>query len=339
MAQILSLLKYIFSHKRRKPDITDEVKAKYHVFVKLLAENDYALELISELQSKYHGKTIFTIPYLQGVIKKLLISSQNITHLLGELTDGKYADLEEARKRVEGQIRDVMTGKKEPVVIFTSVSLDEAYREIADKIGDKMANLGEMKNRLGLPVPNGFALTVCAYNQFLEYNGLDMVIPNILEKVDMKDPESLMRAEQVIKDLIRRAPLPPELSEYLREGYRELSKQTPGCFVSIRSSALGEDGEASFAGQYTTLLNVPPRNLEPSYKEVIASKYNARAIVTNLGSPTDHMSCLAREFQVPTIVDTREATKKLPGGSSSYVRSWLISTSQWIQKGISSRPG
>ena len=55
-------------------DITDELKQKYQIFVKLLAENDYALELISELQNKYHGKALFTIPYLQGIIKKLLIA-------------------------------------------------------------------------------------------------------------------------------------------------------------------------------------------------------------------------------------------------------------------------
>lgn len=278
MHQIFSHVKHLFFGKKRKIDITDEVREKYQIFVKLLAENDSALELISELQNKYHGRTIFTIPYLQNVIKKLLISSQNIVHLLNELTDGKYEVLEEVNNRISSEIRDVMTGKREPVVIFTSIPLDEAYREIADKIGDKMANLGEMKNRLGLPVPNGFAITVCAYNQFLEYNGLDVVIPKILEKVDKDDTQSLMKAEQTIKDLIRKASLPLELSEYLREGYEEVSRQNPGCFVSIRSSALGEDGEASFAGQYTTLLNVPPKNLEPSYKEVIASKYNARAI-------------------------------------------------------------
>ncbi len=278
MPQFLSQVKHLLFKGKQKHDITDQLKEKYQLFVKLLAENDYALELISELQNKYHGKTIFTIPYLQGVVKKLLISTQNIMHLLNDLTDGKYHALEEAEKRIMAQIRDVMTGKKEPVVIFTSVSLDEAYREIADKIGDKMANLGEMKNRLGLPVPEGFAITVCAYNQFLEYNGLDVVIPNILEKTNKEDTEALIRAENAIKDLIRKASLPPELSEYLREGYEELSRHTPGCFVSIRSSALGEDGEASFAGQYTTLLNVPPDQLESAYKEVIASKYNARAI-------------------------------------------------------------
>ncbi len=278
MPQIFSQVKHLLFDRKRKPDITEKIKQKYQVFVKLLAENDYALELVSELQSKYHGNALFTIPYLQGVVKKLLISSQNIVHLLNELTDGRYQSLEEADKRIAAQIRDVMTGKKEPVVIFTSVSLDEAYREIADKIGDKMANLGEMKNRLGLPVPDGFAITVCAYNQFLEYNGLDVVIPNIIEKIDKNNPEALAKAEQTIKGLILKASIPPELSEYLHEGYNELARDKPGCFVSIRSSALGEDGEASFAGQYTTLLNVSPHQLESAYKEVVASKYNARAI-------------------------------------------------------------
>ena len=84
MPQILSQVKHLLFKGKQKPDITDELKEKYQLFVKLLAENDYALELISELQSKYHGKTIFTIPYLQGVVKKLLISAHNITHLINQ---------------------------------------------------------------------------------------------------------------------------------------------------------------------------------------------------------------------------------------------------------------
>jgi pyruvate,water dikinase len=40
----------------------------------------------------------------------------------------------------------------------------------------------------------------------------------------------------------------------------------------------------------------------------------ARAIVTDLGSATGHMAALAREFGVPALVDTRQATRALAPG-------------------------
>ncbi len=48
--------------------------------------------------------------------------------------------------------------------------------------------------------------------------------------------------------------------------------------VSMRSSAIGEDSELSFAGQYLTILNVPGDQLLPAYKKILASLYTPRAI-------------------------------------------------------------
>ena len=50
----------------------------------------------------------------------------------------------------------------------------------------------------------------------------------------------------------------------------------------MRSSAVGEDSEASFAGQYATELNVTADHLLPAYKQVLASKYSPRAIAYRL---------------------------------------------------------
>ncbi len=52
----------------------------------------------------------------------------------------------------------------------------------------------------------------------------------------------------------------------------------PSLMVSVRSSAIHEDGEFSFAGQYATFLNVPVNLILQKYKEVIASLFTQRAI-------------------------------------------------------------
>ena len=46
----------------------------------------------------------------------------------------------------------------------------------------------------------------------------------------------------------------------------------------MRSSATREDSEASFAGQYSSVLNVCEDDLEAAYKEVVASTYGPRAV-------------------------------------------------------------
>ncbi len=46
--------------------------------------------------------------------------------------------------------------------------LSALNRELAPAVGGKMANLGEIGNRIGLPVPQGFAITATAYKRFLE---------------------------------------------------------------------------------------------------------------------------------------------------------------------------
>jgi len=48
--------------------------------------------------------------------------------------------------------------------------------------------------------------------------------------------------------------------------------------VSVRSSAIREDSEFSFAGQYATFLNVPGDLIIQKYKEVVASLFTPRAI-------------------------------------------------------------
>ena len=47
------------------------------------------------------------------------------------------------------------------------LSLSALNREmLAPAVGSKMANLGEIGNRIGLPVPQGFAITATAYKRF-----------------------------------------------------------------------------------------------------------------------------------------------------------------------------
>ncbi len=162
-----------------------------------------------------------------------------------------------------------------------------------DKVGGKNASLGEMVSNLsnaGVSVPNGFATTSFAFNQFLDFEGLDERIHQLLDELDVDDVEALRKTGATIRQWVLEAPFPNELEQDIRENYRELIEDNPELSVAVRSSATAEDlPDASFAGQQETFLNVKGIDavLEAT-KHVYASLFNDRAISYRVHQGFDH---------------------------------------------------
>jgi pyruvate,water dikinase len=80
-------------------------------------------------------------------------------------------------------------------------------------------------------------------------------------------------------EMIISSDVPPDLKEAIESSYRDLCKKAgKGATVSVRSSAIREDSEFSFAGQYATFLNVTGDAVLQKYKEVVASLFTPRAL-------------------------------------------------------------
>ncbi|HHB1593272.1 TPA: phosphoenolpyruvate synthase [Vibrio campbellii] len=161
---------------------------------------------------------------------------------------------------------------------FNGLSMDDV-----DKVGGKNASLGEMVSNLanvGVSVPNGFATTSYAFNQFLDHEGLDERIHQLLDELDVEDVEALRKTGAAIRQWVLEAPFPADLEQDIRDNYKELTDNHPEISVAVRSSATAEDlPDASFAGQQETFLNVKGIDavLEAT-KHVYASLFNDRAI-------------------------------------------------------------
>ncbi|HSO08569.1 MAG TPA: PEP/pyruvate-binding domain-containing protein, partial [Desulfoprunum sp.] len=85
-------------------------------------------------------------------------------------------------------------------------------------------------------------------------------------------------SERLVK-LILNADVPEDLLALLQAHYHTIEQQAqPGIRLAMRSSAVREDSEASFAGQYRSVLNVGGDGLAVAYKEVVASSFSPRAI-------------------------------------------------------------
>ncbi|HHF2913796.1 TPA: phosphoenolpyruvate synthase [Vibrio diabolicus] len=171
---------------------------------------------------------------------------------------------------------------------FNGLSMDDV-----DKVGGKNASLGEMVSNLanaGVSVPNGFATTSYAFNQFLDHEGLDERIHQLLDELDVEDVEALRKTGATIRQWVLEAPFPADLEQEVRENYQELIEGNPELSVAVRSSATAEDlPDASFAGQQETFLNVKGIDavLEAT-KHVYASLFNDRAISYRVHQGFDH---------------------------------------------------
>ena len=177
------------------------------------------------------------------------------------------------------------------------VDLDKVGLEDIDQVGGKNASLGEMLQNLsalGIQIPNGFAITVNAYREFIRYNDLDTAIHSIINSINFDDIESLRRGGQQARQLLKNGKFPRDLSEAIIEKYNELSNNYGQEItdVAVRSSATAEDlPDASFAGQQETYLNVRgPAPLMNAVRNCFASIFTDRAISYRHSFGYDHFS-------------------------------------------------
>lgn len=150
-------------------------------------------------------------------------------------------------------------------------------------VGGKNASLGEMINnltRLGIEVPDGFAVTVDAYSEFLSSNELIPVLQEQLDKLDRKSLSNLSEVGSKCRSLILNGKIPSKIEKAIREAHADLSATGLIHSVAVRSSATAEDSPtASFAGQHESYLNVTGADqVVEAVKKCYASMFNDRAI-------------------------------------------------------------
>jgi len=150
-------------------------------------------------------------------------------------------------------------------------------------VGGKNASLGEMFSKLatkGISVPDGFATTAAAFQDFLKYNSLTPQLNELMKQLDKNKYVNLRETGLKARKLLLNAHLPEELGEAIIGGYKKLCRNENYFEVAVRSSATAEDlPEASFAGQHESYLNIKGEEaLLDAVKRCYASLYTDRAI-------------------------------------------------------------
>jgi pyruvate, water dikinase len=265
--------------KPRPPDIGEQLRAKYTSFRKLLAANNEILKMMADLEGAIasgEGMATEELRTLSGSIRE---RAQTMVEDLNVIADGRYHalthNIEKIAEGIEGALRTV----RGTPVTAACIPLESITKELADVVGGKTANLGEVRNAVGLPVPPGFAVTAFAYRAFVEGTGLQARLSALWDGIDWADLRTVSRASEAMQELVLAAEIPQDVKESITLAAHDLYRRAPGHpRVAIRSSALGEDGHASFAGQYSSFLNVPLEQVLRRWKETVAGKFTPRAL-------------------------------------------------------------
>lgn len=261
-----------------------EFQDRYHSFKLLLNANNKALDIMADIEHALAGGRPFGMAFIRAACTSVSVNVFNMVKHLDRLAPEKYKDLYPAYHHIQETIDQLLAPRKAPIDERLVVPLSAVDKHSVDLVGSKMANLGEIRKKIDMRVPDGFVITAEAYRRFIEHNDLQPEIQRRFQSADMQAIEALYNFSAEIQQMIIRSGIPPELMRAVADAWSRLERNaTEKMTVALRSSALGEDAfESSFAGQYRSMLNVGFDNVFEAYKEIVASKYSLPAITYRL---------------------------------------------------------
>jgi pyruvate,water dikinase len=271
----MALWKHMFARKNRIRNLT-QLREIFDSFHELIESNNRALEYIADISDKLSGDYLFDRQYIRTVTGKLTGTVYRIVQLLNVISGNRHVDLLRVVEDIRKAVHDDLEGKVVSRIRQWVVPLEEADRRIADQVGLKMATLGELKMRLGAPVPDGFIISAFACERLFEENRLldrlNAIVSEASSSTEVNRHRELSNeACRAIRSSVISKNLKREVEKILSRWERHRSMALR---LSLRSSAPDEDGRFSFAGQYASCMNVSPRRFFEAYKEVVASLFS-----------------------------------------------------------------
>ncbi len=259
-------------------------KERYHSFKLLLSANNRALDMMTDMEQALKGNRPFGMPFVRANCTGIAVNVLRMIRKMDALAPGKYAALRERFENIRGAVDPLLTEHRTVRSDVLILPLDDTDRTMSDLAGSKMANIGEIRNRVGMRTPAGFVVTARAYERFVRETGIQTEINRVFQSADPEDVESLYTLSADIRQKIIRAELPPDIADAVTSAWKKIEEQAGGpVTMALRSSAHGEDSpDSSFAGQYASELNISFDNALDAYKTVVSSKYTLQAITYRL---------------------------------------------------------
>jgi pyruvate,water dikinase len=258
------------------------IRNKYSSFRELLALNNECLEVLASLQEDLQ----YTPPsreILDDRIAAVFDATAKAVNILARLTGSDYRSLAEAVRAQRQDVESYVCACQELTLPVLSAWISEIDMAAAEQVGGKAASLGEIASKLHLAVPNGYVLTAEAYRQFC---GIPLweKIRDATHNVDLNDLDALEKISAALREMVMALPVPRTIEVAVTERAQTLRQHLSCPGFAVRSSAVGEGGERTFAGQFLSLINVPFDQMVDAYKRVVAGRFSERALFYRLSA-------------------------------------------------------
>ena len=271
-------LKKLLPHRQPRPQRVT-VAERFAHFRAVGAANDTFLRNLAALQQKVDSGVVPAMSTVVTAYEALSAPIATMATSLVAMSEGRYRGLLSSFENLDREL-NLEVLKARPIEFGPLVAWPtDADAARAPVVGPKAARLAEVLKTSGIRVPPYFVVTVYGYEQFMEATGIQDLVNQALWSADLTDSHSLRSFSDIVTNAITGAVVPPRLATELLAAYRRLCAASPAPGgVAVRSSAVVEDAESSFAGQFESVLNVAEDGLLDAYKRVIASKYRPEAL-------------------------------------------------------------
>lgn len=257
-----------------KADGAEAFGALFRHFHRILTLNNQILEMVADLDRALGGEYIFDHSFMQNSVTVIIEKGRQVIYHLNAMAADRYGQLYNQFTITADHLSDILTGGNGPYGAHLVLPDEVLHRDLVHLAGAKGANLGEVRNGLHLPAPPLFAVSVTGYRRFMEHNNLFRKINDVLQ-----ESERPKERATAIHNLFATAGLPADLKDAINSAVKRLRRQSGNpSFFAVRSSAVGEDGERSFAGQFDSYLDVPAKEVGAACLHVMAGRFSERVL-------------------------------------------------------------
>lgn len=236
------------------------------------------LELIAQAGEMLSGEYVFDIQYLKTLVTDAKTACQRVVDDLNSITGGRYPELFDTLNHISAEVDAILEGRVVAAPADLVIPLAKLDETTTDVVGAKMARLGAVRRRLAVATPDGFAVSTYACQRFLHETGIASEVEAAFAVPGPYDSQALAARSNALRTRVLEARLPRDLARAIDRRVAALVKTARCPTLAVRSSALGEDSELSFAGQFRTVLGVTPDRVHDAYREVIASLYSTEVM-------------------------------------------------------------
>jgi len=246
------------------PDAREEsaavLRGRHNALRDLLDRNGELLELLAEIQLDLR-LLVPGSPVVRARALSLLEATLLQVQTTNILARDRHTKLYDVHASIEAEVRRVLQEERDRQRSYpTIVPLAGCRQGDQQLVGGKAARLGELAAALPERVPEG--------------------LRTLLEDLDLTAEVTRLRRQAAeARNVILESPIPDQVTSAMRQAVEEQPRAESW---AVRSSAVGEDGPFSFAGQFESCLHVPVDELPTAWRRVVASNFSDHVICYRL---------------------------------------------------------